>query len=133
MKLPLKIDIYNNPLCVVYDANHQPITGILLEIEGNQLVKAVNEYETLKQEIEELKEDIKKVEKSHDIWCDKYHELQQQLDKAGECLKDVLNIAWFEYQNNDLDMVSRETEEKLRKAEQFLKEVKEAHNGKTRV
>ena len=54
--------------------------------EVKYIVKAVNEYETLKQENEKLKEDIKKVEKSHDIWFDKYHKLQQQLDKAIEML-----------------------------------------------
>ena len=129
MKLPIhyeeEADYYGDDNLELISDNGEQL-GEIFDIEDAEyIVKAVNEYETLKQEIEELKEKNKRV------WRQKHETvvengelekentiLQQQLDKAVEILNKVVEsseeLLTYEFLLDNEYMI-----------DQFLQEVKE--------
>lgn len=123
IRLPLTIEKIED--YVLYDRNKFSVAIMKDGTFAEYIVKAVNEYETLKQEIEELKEKNKRV------WRQKHETvvengelekentiLQQQLDKAVEILNKVVEsseeLLTYEFLLDNEYMI-----------DQFLQEVKE--------
>ena len=123
IRLPLTIEKIED--YVLYDRNKFSVAIMKDGTFAEYIVKAVNEYEILKQEIEELKEKNKRV------WRQKHETvvengelekentiLQQQLDKAVEILNKVVEsseeLLTYEFLLDNEYMI-----------DQFLQEVKE--------